>query len=36
LAIGQPLKVIAQTSRIVKGTALPSAALVKLGASETA
>jgi len=36
LAIGQPLKVIAQTSRIVKGAALPSAALVKLGAGETA
>jgi len=36
VAVGQPLKVIAQTSRTVKGAALPQAALVKVSAGETA
>ncbi|MCC7150706.1 MAG: HlyD family efflux transporter periplasmic adaptor subunit, partial [Rubrivivax sp.] len=36
LAVGQSLKVIAQTSRTVKGAAVPVAALVKVGAGETA
>jgi cobalt-zinc-cadmium efflux system membrane fusion protein len=36
VAVGQPLKVIAQTVRTVKGAALPQAALVKVSAGETA
>ena len=36
LAVGQPLTVLAQTSRTVKGVALPLAAQVKIGAGETA
>lgn len=36
VAVGQPLKVIAQTARTVKGAALPQAALVKVSAGETA
>ncbi|MDT3736973.1 MAG: HlyD family efflux transporter periplasmic adaptor subunit [Denitratisoma sp.] len=36
VAVGQPLKVIAQTSRTVKGAAMPQAALVKVSAGETA
>jgi hypothetical protein len=36
VAVGQPLKVIAQTARTVKGAALPRAALVKVSAGETA
>jgi hypothetical protein len=36
LAVGQPLKVIAHTSRTSKGTAVPQAALVKTGAGELA
>lgn len=36
LAVGQPLKVLAQTSRTVKGAAVPLAAQVKVGAGETA
>ncbi len=36
VAVGQPLKVIAQTTRTVKGAALPQAAIVKGGAGETA
>jgi len=36
VAVGQPLKVIAQTSRTVRGAALPQAALVKVSAGETA
>lgn len=36
VAVGQPLKVIAQTSRTVKGAALPQEALVKVSAGETA
>ncbi|MBI4988667.1 MAG: HlyD family efflux transporter periplasmic adaptor subunit [Rhodocyclales bacterium] len=36
VAVGQPLKVIAQTSRTVKGAAVPQAALVKVSAGETA
>lgn len=35
VAVGQPLKVIARTSRTVKGAAVPQAALVKNGAGET-
>lgn len=36
IAVGQPLKVIAQTARTVKGAAVPQAALVKVSAGETA
>ncbi len=36
LAVGQPLKVIARTSRTSKGAPVPQAALVKTGAGETA
>jgi multidrug efflux pump subunit AcrA (membrane-fusion protein) len=36
VAVGQPVKVIAQTARTVKGVALPQAALVKVSAGETA
>lgn len=36
VAIGQPLKVIAQTARTVKGAAVPLAAIVKVSAGETA
>ncbi len=36
VAVGQPLRVIAQTSRTVKGAALPQVALVKVSAGETA
>lgn len=36
VAVGQPLKVIAQTSRTHTGALLPRAALVKTGAGETA
>jgi hypothetical protein len=36
LAVGQPLKVLAQTSRTVKGAAVPLSAQVKVGAGETA
>jgi len=36
LAVGQPLKVIAQSSRTSKGAAVPQAALVKTGAGEMA
>lgn len=36
MAVGQPLKVIAQTARTVRGAALPRAALVKVSAGETA
>ncbi len=35
LAVGQPLKVIAKTTRAIKGAALPRSALVKNGAGET-
>ncbi len=36
VAVGQPLKVIAKTSRKTKGAAVPVAALVKVSAGETA
>lgn len=36
VAVGQPLKVIAKTSRTGKGATVPQAALVKAGAGETA
>ncbi len=36
VAVGQPLKVIAQTTRTVKGAAVPQAAVVKVSAGETA
>lgn len=36
VAVGQPLKVIAQTTRTVKGAAVPLAALVKVSPGETA
>lgn len=36
IAVGQPLKVIARTSRTSKGAALPQAALIKIGSGETA
>jgi hypothetical protein len=36
LAVGQPLKVITQSSRTSKGAAVPQAALVKTGAGEMA
>ena len=36
LAVGQPLKVLAQTSRTEKGAAVPLSAQVKIGAGETA
>lgn len=36
VAVGQPLKVIAKTSRTSKGAAVPQAALVKVGSGETA
>lgn len=36
VAVGQPLKVIAQTARSVRGAAVPQAALVKVSAGETA
>jgi hypothetical protein len=36
VAVGQPLKVIAQTARTVKGAAVPLAAIVKVSAGETA
>lgn len=36
LAVGQPLKVLAQTSRTLKGAAVPLSAQVKVGAGETA
>lgn len=35
VAVGQPLKVIARTSRSIKGAAVPQSALVKNGAGET-
>ena len=35
LAVGQPLKVVAQTRRTVKGVAVPLAALTRNGAGET-
>ena len=35
LAVGQPLKVVAQTRRTVKGVALPLAALTRNGAGDT-
>ncbi len=36
VAVGQPLKVIAKTTRTTKGAAVPQAALVKVSAGETA
>lgn len=36
LAVGQPLKILAQTSRTLKGVAVPLSAQVKAGAGETA
>ncbi|MCW5595952.1 MAG: HlyD family efflux transporter periplasmic adaptor subunit [Rhodocyclaceae bacterium] len=36
VAVGQPLKVIAKTSRMTRGAAVPVAALVKVSAGETA
>jgi len=36
VAVGQPLKVIARTSRTFRGAALPQAVLVKVSAGETA
>lgn len=36
VAVGQPLKVIAKTSRTTRGAAVPMAALVKVSAGETA
>lgn len=36
VAVGQPLKVIAQTTRTVRAAAVPHAALVKVGAGESA
>lgn len=36
MAVGQPLKVVARTSRTSKGAPVPQAALVKTGAGETA
>lgn len=36
LAVGQPLKVLAQTRRTVQGAAVPHAALVKIGDGSTA
>lgn len=36
VAVGQPLKVIARTTRTLRGVALPQAALVKVSAGETA
>lgn len=36
VAVGQPVKVIAQTSRTSRGAAVPQAALVKVGAGEAA
>ncbi|MBI1905747.1 MAG: HlyD family efflux transporter periplasmic adaptor subunit [Rhodocyclales bacterium] len=35
IAVGQPLKVIARTSRTIKGAAVPQSALVKNGMGET-
>jgi len=35
LAVGQPLKVVAQTRRTVKGVAMPLAALTRTGAGDT-
>lgn len=36
LAVGQPVKVVARTSRASKGAAVPQAALLRVGAGETA